>query len=177
MNASLAELCRILRVKGPKYSAAVMISVAVLCVTALLWLRADRAEKARRVVECRALTKALDKTVRQSSDRIYEGIAESRWDGEAKRCLAALEFHYKPCDPKQLKKNAASCAGPDADIAIYTFLNGGARPLIICERVYATGAASCSESVYGVDGALLTSRELPPDQFPAIKAGMMGTKP
>jgi hypothetical protein len=154
-----------------------MLSVAVVCAAGLLWLRADRAEKARRVVECRALTKALDKTVRQKSERIFEGIPESRWDGEAKRCLASLEYHYKPCDAAGRKKNAAACAGPDADIAIYTFLDGGAHPLIVCERYYATGVASCSESVYGVDGALLTSRELPPDQFPAIKAGMMGTKP
>lgn len=154
-----------------------MLSVALLSVTGLLWLRSVRAEKARREVECRALSKALDKTIREKSSRIFEGIAEHRWDGEAKRCLAALEYHYTPCDAKARKKNPGQCDGPDADIAIYTFLDGGARPLIICERVYATGAASCSESVYGVDGALLTSRELPPDQFPAIKAGMMGTKP
>src|SRR4051812_23526643 len=86
MNASVAELCRIPRVKGQKYSATVMISVAVICATALFWLRGQRAEKARRVADCRALTKALDKTVREGSGRIYEGIAESRWDPEGKRC-------------------------------------------------------------------------------------------
>ena len=55
--------------------------------------------------------------------------------------------------------------------------DGGASPLFICERSYESGEARCTESVYGTDGSLLSSREFPPDQFPTIKAELMSPKP
>ena len=142
-----------------------------------LAIRHLNAERGRREAECIALTKALDKTVRERSPRYFEGIIEHRWDREKGRCLASIEYHYRPCDARLLKKTPLLCTGPDADIAIYTFNDGGASPLFICERTYATDEARCTESVYGSDGSLLSSREFPPDQFPAIKAEMIGAKP
>ena len=135
------------------------------------------ASRARAETECRALTKALDKTVRDRSPRYFEGIVEHRYDRSAGRCLAALEYHYKPCDKVLLAKTPELCTGPDADVAIYSFDKAEARPLFICERTYATGEARCTESVYGVDGSLLSNREFPPDQFPAIKGELLGRKP
>jgi hypothetical protein len=135
------------------------------------------AARARRASECRTLTKALDKTVRARSPRFLEGIIEHRYDRKAGRCLAALEYHYKPCGAALLKKAPSLCTGPDADIAIYAFQNAEAHPLFICERTYATGTALCTESVYGTDGSLLSSREFPPDQFPAIKAELINPQP
>lgn len=162
-------------IRRPKIAAfAVIAGVALGGVFAIRLVRADRA---RRDKECRALTKALDKTVREKSPRFFEGIVEHRYDRESDRCLAALEYHYKPCPPALLKKTPLLCTGPDADIAIYSFHDGGASPLFICERSYATGEARCTESVYGTDGSLLSSREFPPDQFPTIKAELLGSKP
>lgn len=135
------------------------------------------ATRTRHESECVALTKALDKTVRARSPRFFEGIVEHRYDRTASRCLAALEYHYKPCDAKLLKKTPLLCSGPDADIAIYSFQNAEAHPLFICERTYATDEARCTESVYGTDGSLLSSREFPPDQFPTIKAELIKPKP
>ena len=140
-------------------------------------IRYVNAARARRESECLALTKALDKTVREKSPRYFEGIVEHRYDRGTGRCLAALEYHYKPCPPALLKKTPLVCAGPDADIAIYSFHDGGASPLFICERSYSTGEARCTESVYGTDGSLLSSREFPPDQFPTIKSELIGQKP
>lgn len=140
-------------------------------------IRHMSATRARHDSECRALTKALDKTIRERSPRFFEGIVEHRYDREAGRCLAALEYHYKPCPPKLLKNTPMLCTGPDADIAIYAFQDAGAIPLFICERVYETGEARCTESVYGTDGSLLSAREFPPDQFSTIKAELINPKP
>lgn len=140
-------------------------------------IRHMNATRARHDSECRALTKALDKTIRERSPRFFEGIVEHRYDREAGRCLAALEYHYKPCTPELLKKTPLLCTGPDADIAIYAFQDAGAAPLFICERVYATGEARCTESVYGTDGSLLSAREFPPDQFSTIKTELINPKP
>ncbi len=164
----------ITRVNGRRYQAAALASIAVIALVGVATLRAVKARRARHEADCRAQTKALDKSVREKTPRIYEGIAEHRWDGEAKRCLASLEYHYRPCDAKARKKDPETCAGPDADIVIYSFLESGPRPLLMCRRTYATGEANCQETVFGVDGTMLTTRDVPPDQFPAIKAGMMG---
>ena len=133
--------------------------------------------RARLDIQCRALADALDKTVRERSPRIYEGIVEHRYDLESSRCLAALEYHYRPCDAKARVASPALCAGPDADVAIFAFQNAGAVPLFLCERTYAPELSKCTESVYGSDGALLISREFPPEQFLAIKAEKLGAKP
>lgn len=163
--------------KGRKSQAAVFAAIAGVAFGGVLAVRWVKAERARLDAECLALTKALDKTVRARSPRYFEGIVEHRYDREAGRCLASLEYHYKPCNAALLKKTPLLCTGPDADIAIYAFSAEGANPLIICERTYATDEASCVESVYGNDGSLLSSREFPPDQFPAIKAEMLASKP
>ncbi|MBI5247068.1 MAG: hypothetical protein HY923_07790 [Elusimicrobia bacterium] len=154
-----------------------LISIAAVALFGLIGLRSLQAVRAKRDADCRALAKALDKTIREKTPRVFEGILGHRWNRETKRCLASLEYHYKPCDAKERTKNPEACDGPDADVAIYAFLDGGARPLLICERTYATGAAYCSQSVYGIDGTLLTTQEIPPDQFPAVKAGLLGVKP
>ena len=161
--------------RGPQ--TAVFAAIAGLAFGAWVAVRSVGAARARRESECRALTQALDKTVRGRSPRYFEGIVEHRYDRAAGRCLAALEYHYRPCDTKLLKKAPSLCAGPDADIAIYAFKNAQARPLFLCERTYATGRAQCTESVYGADGSLLSAREFPPDQFPAIKAELLAPKP
>lgn len=140
-------------------------------------IRYINAMRVRHDKECRALTKALDKTIRERSPRFFESIVEHRYDREAGRCLAALEYHYKPCDVKLLKKTPLLCTGPDADIAIYAFQDAGAIPLFICERVYATGEARCTESVYGADGSLLTAHEFPSAQFSTIKDELIKPKP
>jgi hypothetical protein len=160
---------------GPK--AAAFAAIAGISLGGVVALYAVKKARARHESECRALTKALDKTVRERSPRFFEGIVEHRYDRERGRCLASLEYHYKPCDAKLLKKTPLLCTGPDADIAIYTFQDAGAVPLFICERTYATGEARCTESVYGTDGSLLSSREFPPDQFPTIKAELINPKP
>lgn len=152
-------------------------AVAGVAFGGFLAVRFVKAERLRLETECRALTKALDKTVRARSPRFFEGIVEHRYDREAGRCLASLEYHYKPCNAALLKKTPLLCTGPDADIAIYVFNGENASPLFICERTYATGEASCTESVYGNDGSLLSSREFPPDHFPAIKAELLAAKP
>lgn len=152
-------------------------AVAGVAFGGLFALRWVKAERVRLENECRALTKALDKTVRARSPRYFEGIVEHRYDRDAGRCLAALEYHYKPCDAALLKRTPLLCTGPDADIAIYSFNGENASPLFICERTYATDEASCTESVYGNDGSLLSSREFPPDHFPAIKAELLAVKP
>lgn len=160
-----------------KLKSAELISIAVVASLGLVGLRAMQSVRAKRDADCRALTKALDKTIREKTPRVFEVLLGHRWNRESKRCLASLEYHYKPCDAKARKETPEACDGPDADVAIYAFLDGGARPLLICERTYATGAASCSQSVYGVDGTLLTTQEIPPDQFQAVKAGLLGLKP
>lgn len=152
-------------------------AVAGIAFGGLLAVRWVKSERVRLDAECLALTKALDKTVRARSPRYFEGIVEHRYDREAGRCLAALEYHYKPCTAALLKKTPLLCTGPDADIAIYAFSAGGANPLIICERTYATGEGGCIESVYGSDGSLLSSREFPPEHFPSIKAELIAPKP
>jgi hypothetical protein len=161
--------------RGPQ--AAVFAVIAGVSFGAIFAIRHVNATRALRESECRALTKALDKTVRERSPRYFEGIVEHRYDRDSGRCLASLEYHYKPCNATLLKKTPLLCTGPDADIAIYTFNDGGASPLFICERTYETGEAWCTESVYGNDGSLLSSREFPPDQFPAIKAELLNPKP
>lgn len=140
-------------------------------------VRWGKAERVRLESECVALTKALDKTVRERSPRLFQSIVEHRYDRKSARCLASLEYHYKPCNAALLKKTPLLCTGPDADIAIYAFNRDGASPLFICERTYATDEASCIESVYGDDGILLSSREFPPEHFPAIKAELISPKP
>lgn len=140
-------------------------------------VRSVQASRARHESECRAVTKALDKTVRERSPRFFEGIVEHRYDRDKERCLASLEYHYKPCDAQLLKKTPLLCTGPDADIAIYAFRKEEAQPLFICERTYATNEARCTESLYGTDGSLLSTREFPPEQFPGIKAELLGSKP
>lgn len=152
-------------------------AIAGLALGGIVALQLVVRSRERRVSECTALTKALDKTVRARSPRYFEGIVESRYDQSKGRCVAALEYHYKPCDAILLKKTPLLCTGPDADIALYTFLNTEAHPLFICERTYATNEATCTETMYGTDGSLLSSREFPPDQFPAIKAELIGAKP
>lgn len=152
-------------------------AVAGISLGGWLAIRAVNASRARSESECAALTKALDKTVRARSPRYFEGIVEHRYDRATGRCLAALEYHYKPCDATLIKKTPLLCTGPDADIAIYAFQDAGALPLFICERTYATNDARCTESVYGSDGSLLSSREFPPDQFPVIKAELINPKP
>lgn len=161
--------------RGPQTAALAVI--AGIAFGGWFAIRTVKATRARHESECVALTKALDKTVRERSPRFFEGIVEHRYDQEAGRCLASLEYHYKPCTPKLLKKTPLLCTGPDADIAIYSFRDGGANPLFICERSYSTGEAHCTESVYGTDGSLLSSREFPPDQFPTIKAELISPKP
>lgn len=163
--------------KGRGPQTAVFAVIAGICFGGWFALHSVTASRARRESECLSLTKALDKTVRSRSPRYFEGIVEHRYDRGAGRCLAALEYHYKPCTAPLLKKTPLLCAGPDADIAIYSFRDSGAQPLFICERTYATGEARCTESVYGTDGRLLTTRDIPPDQFPAIKAELLGPKP
>lgn len=163
--------------KGRGTQTAVFAAIAGVALGGLFALRWVKAERARLDAECLAKTKALDKTIRARSPRFFEGIVEHRYDREAGRCLAALEYHYKPCDAALLKKTPLVCTGPDADIAIYAFNAEGANPLIICERTYETDEARCTESVYGNDGSLLSSREFPPAQFPAIKAEMLASKP
>jgi len=160
---------------GPPTAA--FAAIAGIAIGGWFAMRSVAASRARRVSECRALTKALDKTVRARSPRYFEGIVEHRYDHVTGRCLASLEYHYKPCNAKLRKKTPLLCTGPDADIAIYAFSSADAQPLFICERTYATGEAGCTESVYGTDGSLLSSREVPPDQFPAIKAELMNPKP
>lgn len=152
-------------------------AVAVVAFGGFFAVRRMNAERTRRESECRALTRALEKTVRARSPRYFEGIVEHRFDREKDRCLASIEYHYKPCTPELVKKTPLLCTGPDADIAIYSFIDSGAVPLFICERTYETGEARCTESVYGTDGSLLSSREFPPDQFPAIKAELIHPKP
>lgn len=152
-------------------------AIAGIAFGGMLAVRWVKSERVRLDSECRALTKALDKTVRARSPRFFEGIVEHRYDREAGRCLAALEYHYKPCTPALLKKTPLLCTGPDADIAIYSFNGENASPLFICERTYATEEARCTESVYGNDGSLLSSREFPPEHFPAIKAELLAAKP
>lgn len=144
-------------------------AIGLAALLGFLFLRARVAERSKRDVACRALAGALDKTVTENSPRVFERIVEHHWDAKRRRCLASLEYHYKPCDAKTAKKTPAACAGPDADIGIYAFLDGGAKPLVMCERVYEPASASCVESVYGVDGTLLTSRDMPPEQFPPLK--------
>jgi hypothetical protein len=170
----VVEFNRVKR-RGPQTAAFALI--AGLGFGGWFAVRAVKATRARHETECRALTKALDKTVRARSPRYFEGIVEHRYDRSAERCLASLEYHYKPCDKTLLKKTPELCTGPDADIAIYSFQNAGARPLFICERTYATGDARCTESVYGSDGSLLSTREFPPEQFPTIKAELLNPKP
>ncbi|MEK7232400.1 MAG: hypothetical protein AAB268_01180 [Elusimicrobiota bacterium] len=161
--------------RGSKTAAfAVIVGVAFGGLFAVRHLNKTRA---RHESECRALTKALDKTVRARSPRFLESIVEHRYDRTEGRCLAALEYHYKPCDAKLLKRTPLLCTGPDADVAIYSFHNAGANPLFICERFYATGKARCTESMYGADGRLLSTREFPPDRFPAIKSELINPKP
>ncbi len=161
--------------RGPR--TAVFAVIAAVAFGGGFALRAVSGVRARHVRECRALALALDKTVREKSPRYFEGIVEDRYDRRTGLCRAALEYHYKPCDALSLKKTPLLCAGPDADIAIYSFQDAGARPLFICERTYASNEARCTESVYGADGSLLSSREFPPEQFPAIKAEMINPKP
>ena len=161
--------------RGPQTAA--LAAIAGVSFGGFLAIRHMKATHVRHETECRALTKALDKTVREKSPRFFEGIVEHRYDREAGRCLAALEYHYKPCTPKLLKKTPLLCTGPDADIAIYAFQDAGAIPLFICERYYSTGEARCTESVYGTDGSLLSAREFPPDQFSTIKAELINPKP
>lgn len=162
-------------VKGPRTAA--FAAIAGLAVGGIFAIQAVSRTRARHERECVALTKALDKTVRARSPRYFEGIVENRWDGDKARCVAALEYHYKPCDLVLLKKTPLLCTGPDADIAIYAFRDAEAHPLFICERTYATNEAVCTETVYGNDGSLLSSREFPPEMFPAIKAELIGAKP
>ena len=161
--------------RGPQTAA--FAAIAGISLGGWLALRAVNATRARQVKECAGLTKALDKTVRARSPRYFEGIVEHRYDQAGGRCLASIEYHYKPCDPILLKKTPLLCTGPDADIAIYAFAGAEAHPLFICERTYATDEARCTESVYGTDGSLLSSREFPPDQFSTIKAELFGPKP
>jgi hypothetical protein len=163
------------KARGPQ--TAVLAVIAGISFGGWLAVRAISASRARRDKECGALAKALDKTVRARSPRFQEGIVEHRYDGQSGRCLAALEYHYKPCNKILLKKTPLLCTGPDADIAIYSFQNAEAHPLFICERTYESGEATCTESMYGVDGSLLSTREIPTDQFPAIKAELIGGKP
>ena len=165
------------RVKRRGPQTAVFAVIAAISFGGFCAVRFVTAARARHERECRALTKALDKTVRARSPRRFESIVEHRYDRAMGRCLAALEYHYKPCDAKLLKKTPLLCTGPDADIAIYAFQDAGAHPLFICERTYATSEARCTESVYGTDGSLLSTRAIPPDQFPAIKAELINPKP
>jgi len=164
-------------VKARGTQTAVFALIAGISFGGLIAVRAVSASRVRRDKECGALAKALDKTVRARSPRYHEGIVEHRYDRESGRCLASLEYHYKPCNKILLQRTPRLCTGPDADIAIYSFQSAEAHPLFICERTYETGAASCTESMYGVDGSLLSTREIPTDQFPAIKAELIGGKP
>lgn len=155
--------------------AAVLAALAVS--GALAWRRRAADELLKRKAECRALTRALDKTVRGKNPRVFESIVEDRWDEKGRRCLAALEYHYKPCDEKLRARVPALCDGPDADIGLYAFESGGARPIVLCERKYDTGEGGCSEPVYGDDGSLLSARDVPPDDFPRLKAELFPAPP
>lgn len=149
-------------------------ALVLFVIGGVVWTNLSERALDRRRVECRALAHALDKTVRAKSPRVFEGIIESRWDADAGRCYASLEYHYTPCTKEQKKKkDDLACSGPDADVAVYVFRDRGAKPLYICEREYATGAAACTETVYGADGAVLSTKELPPDQFPALKDALL----
>ena len=163
--------------KGRKASLAALISITVVALGGMIGLRAVQAVHTKRDKDCRALAKALDKTIREKTPRVFEGIIEHRWNRKTERCMASLEYHYRPCDAKARKSAPSACDGPDADVAIYAFLDGGARPLLICERNYAKGTGSCSQSVYGTDGTVLASQEVSPDQFPSVKAGLLGLQP
>lgn len=131
----------------------------------------------KKVAGCRALAHALDKTVRHKSLRVFEGIIESRWDAAAGRCYASLEYHYKPCDKAQKAKTPLICEGPDADVAVYAFREGGAKPVYLCERVYAPAAAACTETIYADDGTALSTREVPPEEFPRLKDALLKGEP
>ena len=48
---------------------------------------------------------------------------------------------------------------------------------MIADLIDERGEARCTESVYGTDGSLLSSREFPPDQFSTIKAELINPKP
>lgn len=144
-------------------------AAAVLAGGAAFLLR--RAALARDEAECRAMARALDKTLRGQSPRYREGIVEHRRDREAGRCLASIEHHYAPCVPTTSKKAPQACAAPDADIAIYAFRDKKVFPLYVCER-YASGEARCVESSYGADWSFLSSREFPPEEFPAVKSSL-----
>ncbi len=154
-----------------------LAAAGLAALAGLFMLRARTAKRAERSTSCAALATALDKTFTDNAARVSARIVEHHWDADKGRCLASLEYHYKPCDAQTAKKTPAACAGPDADIGIYAFLDGGAKPLVMCERVYATNAASCVESVYGGDGTLLTSRDLPPEQFPPLKDELFDRRP
>jgi hypothetical protein len=146
------------------------VLLALLVSGAFAYRRHAANRLVKRKAACRALAIALDKTVRGRNPRVFESIVEDRWDRGKDRCLAALEYHYKPCDAKLRESVPALCEGPDADIGIYTFEDGGARPIVMCERKYDTGEGGCSEPVYGEDGSLISSREVPADEFPRLKA-------
>lgn len=152
-------------------------AIGLAALFGFLLLRARSARLAKKDASCRALAAALDKTFSEKAPRIFERIVEHHWDREKKRCLASIEYHYKACDKAAAKKTPEACAGPDADIGLYAFLDGGAKPLVMCERVYATNSAACTESVYGVDGTLLNSREFPPEQFPPLKDELFERRP
>lgn len=144
-------------------------AIGLVALLGFLFLRGHAIRRAKKDASCRALAAALDKTFSDKAPRIFERIVEHHWDAEKQRCLASLEYHYKACDKAAAKKTPEACSGPDADIGIYAFMDGGAKPLVMCERVYATNSAMCQEAVYGVDGTLLNSRDVPPDQFPPLK--------
>lgn len=169
-------------VKSRRPQTAVFAAILGISIGGWFALRAVNASRSRHASECAALTKSLDKTVRARSPRYFEGIVQHRYEPATGRCLASIEYHYKPCDAElrvspKAKPTPLLCTGPDADIAIYAFSGTEAHPLFICERTYATDEARCTESVYGTDGSLLSSREFPPDQFPTIKAELLGAKP
>ncbi|MBI3287950.1 MAG: hypothetical protein HYZ74_00345 [Elusimicrobia bacterium] len=151
----------------------IVLAAALALLACGLLILAVRRTGVRRREQCRALAGALDKTVRAKSPRIFEGIVESHYSDSLDRCLAALEYHYRPCPETLRKKTPLFCAGPDADIAVYSFQDGGARPMITCERFYEARAGECSESIYGNDGLLLSSRDVPPEDFPRLKAELM----
>ena len=167
-------MSRVEKRKQKQLAFALIAGVACGGFFALRYIKAERARKER---GCVALTRALDRTVRARSPRYFEGIVQHQFQRDKDRCLASLEYHYKPCDAELLKKTPLLCTGPDADIAIYSFQEGEAHPLFICERNYEPAEARCTESVYGTDGSLLSSREFPPDQFPAIKSELFPSTP
>ena len=121
-----------------------------------------------RLRECAAQTLLLDKALRSRFPRAYENLGEPYLSAGGK-CLALIEYHYRPCTPKELELAPASCGGPEADIGFYDVKAG--RLLLSCSK--AGDEARCGENVYGPDGKLSSFSPFPPETFPQRKNALL----